>query len=194
MQPQWSAEMRRGLTPSQTVGPYLHIGFDWLSAADLVTPDTPGEHILIEGQLIDTDGVAVPDGLIEIWQADAQGVYAHHEDGRPPTKGFQGFGRCATDADGRFHFSTIKPGRVVGVDGRLQAPHVLVNVFARGLLKQVVTRIYFSGDAHDEDFVLQQVPAARRDTLVAKPDPHRERCFQWQIALGGSNETVFFEI
>ena len=186
--------MRHGLTPSQTVGPYLHIGFDWLSTTQLVSADTPGEHVLIEGQLLDAEAIAVPDGLIEIWQADAQGVYAHAEDGRSQTKGFQGFGRCATDADGRFHFYTIKPGRVVGVDGRLQAPHVLVNVFARGLLKQVVTRIYFSGDAHDEDFVLQQVPAARRDTLIAKHDPHRERCFQWQIALGGSNETVFFEI
>jgi protocatechuate 3,4-dioxygenase alpha subunit len=186
--------MRRGLTPSQTVGPYLHIGFDWLSATDLVTRDTPGEHIQIEGHLIDTDGVAVPDGLIEIWQADAQGVYAHHEDGRPLTKGFQGFGRCATDSEGRFHFSTIKPGRVVGVDGRLQASHILVNVFARGLLKQLVTRLYFFGDSHDEDFVLQQVPAARRDTLIARPDPHRERHFHWQIALGGPTETVFFEI
>ena len=186
--------MRHGLTPSQTVGPYLHIGFGWLSTTQLVSADTPGEHVLIEGQLLDAEGIAVPDGLIEIWQADAQGVYAHPADGRSQTKGFQGFGRCATDTDRRFHFSTVKPGRVIGVNGGLQAPHIVVNVFARGLLKQVVTRIDFSGDAHDEDFVLQQVPAARRDTLIAKPDPHRERCFLWQIALGGSNETVFFEI
>jgi len=186
--------MRHRLTPSQTVGPYMHIGFDWLSTTQLVSADTPGEHVLIEGQLLDAAGIPVPDGLIEIWQADAQGVYAHAEDGRSQTKGFQGFGRCATDVDGRFHFSTIKPGRVIDVNGGLQAPHIMVNVFARGLLKQVVTRIYFSGDAHDEDFVLQQVPEARRDTLIAKPDPHRERCFQFQIALGGSNETVFFEI
>jgi protocatechuate 3,4-dioxygenase alpha subunit len=186
--------MGYGLTPSQTVGPYLHIGFDWLSSTQLVSPDTPGEHVLIEGQLTDAEGNPVPDGLIEIWQADAQGVYAHAEDGRQQTKGFQGFGRCATDADGRFHFSTIKPGRVIDVDGGLQAPHIVVNVFARGLLKQLVTRVYFSGDAHDKDYVLQQVPAARRDTLIAKPDPNRERCFLWQIAMGGSNETVFFEI
>lgn len=186
--------MRYGLTPSQTVGPYLHIGFDWLNSTQLVSPDTPGEHLLIEGQLVDAEGVAVPDGLIEIWQADAQGVYAHSEDGRPQTKGFQGFGRCATDTDGRFHFATIKPGRVIGANGQLQAPHMMVNVFARGLLKQLVTRIYFPGDAHDEDFVLQQVPIARRDTLIAKPDPYREGCVQWQIALGGSSETVFFEI
>ncbi len=186
--------MRYGLTPSQTVGPYLHIGFEWLIATDLVTPDMPGEHILIEGQLVDADGIAVPDGLIEIWQADAQGVYAHGADGRRHASGFQGFGRCATDADGRFHFSTIKPGRVVGVDGRLQAPHILANIFARGLLKQVVTRMYFPDDPHDQDFVLQQVPVARRDTLIAIPDPQRERCFHWPIALGGSNETVFFEI
>lgn len=186
--------MRHGLTPSQTVGPYLHIGFDWLSTTQLVSSDTPGEHVQIEGQLIDAEGAAVPDGLIEIWQADAQGIYAHAEDGRSQTKGFHGFGRCATDAEGRFLFSTIKPGRVIGADGELQAPHILVNVFARGLLKQLATRIYFSGDAHDEDFVLKHVPVARRDTLIAKPDPHRERCFLWQIALGGSKETVFFEI
>jgi len=186
--------MRRGLTPSQTVGPYLHIGFDWLSATELVSPDTPGEHVLIEGQLTDAEGIAVPDGLIEIWQADSQGVYAHAEDGRTQTHGFQGFGRCATDTDGRFHFSTIKPGHVIGPNGVLQAPHIVVNVFARGLLKQLVTRMYFPGDAHHEDFVLQQVPAARRDTLIAKPDSRRERCFLWQIAMGGSNETVFFEI
>lgn len=186
--------MRRGLTPSQTVGPYLHIGFDWLSTTQLVSPDTPGEHVLIEGQLTDAEGNPVPDGLIEIWQADAQGVYAHAEDGRPQAHGFYGFGRCPTDADGRFHFSTIKPGRVIDLNGGRQAPHIVVNVFARGLLRQLVTRMYFPGDGHEEDFALQQVPPARRDTLIAKPDPNRERCFLWQIALGGSNETVFFEI
>lgn len=186
--------MRYPLTPSQTVGPYLHIGFDWLSSTDLASADTPGERIRIEGQLVDAEGVAVPDGLIEIWQADAHGAYAQSEQGHAPKSGFTGFGRCATDAEGRFHFSTIKPGRVLATDGVAQAPHIMVNIFARGLLKQLVTRIYFAGDVHDQDFVLQQVPAARRATLMAQPVPDRPGCFSWQLVLGGDHETVFFEI
>ncbi|MBM3366185.1 MAG: protocatechuate 3,4-dioxygenase subunit alpha [Betaproteobacteria bacterium] len=186
--------MRYGLTPSQTVGPYLHIGFEWLSNTQLASADTPGEPVVIVGQLVDAEGVAVPDGVIEIWQADTQGVYAHAEDRRAPTPGFTGFGRCATDAEGRFAFSTIKPGRVPAVDGGLQAPHMMVNVFARGLLKQLVTRMYFPGDEHGNDFVLNQVPAARRSSLIAKADPDNEQRFLWQIALAGGNETVFFEI
>lgn len=183
-----------GLTPSQTVGPYLHIGFEWLNMTTLAQADTPGETVMISGQLVDAEGIAVPDGVIEIWQADAQGVYAHAEDGRASTPGFSGFGRCATDAEGRFQFFTIKPGRVPAISGGLQAPHIMVNVLARGLLKQLVTRMYFPGDEHRDDFVLKQVPAARRASLIARADPHKQRSVLWQIALGGDNETVFFEI
>ncbi|MFM8462522.1 MAG: protocatechuate 3,4-dioxygenase subunit alpha, partial [Burkholderiaceae bacterium] len=161
--------MRHGLTPSQTVGPYLHIGFDWLATTDLATKDTPGERIRLEGQLVDAEGVAVPDGVIEIWQANAQGNYASAADTVAQDAGFSGFGRCSTDVDGRFHFSTIKPGRVPATEGGWQAPHIAVNIFARGLLKQLVTRIHFPGDANQEDWVLQQVPAARRATLIAQP-------------------------
>jgi len=186
--------MRHGLTPSQTVGPYLHIGFDWLATTDLVTKDTPGERIRLDGQLVDAEGVAVPDSVIEIWQANAQGNYASAADTVAQGEGFSGFGRCSTDVDGRFHFSTIKPGRVLAAAGGWQAPHVAVNIFARGLLKQLVTRIYFLGDAHQEDWVMQQVPAARRATLIAQPIDDQPNTFYWQVALGGSHETVFFEI
>ncbi|MFM8245746.1 MAG: protocatechuate 3,4-dioxygenase subunit alpha, partial [Burkholderiaceae bacterium] len=109
-------------------------------------------------------------------------------------EGFSGFGRCSTDVDGRFHFSTIKPGRVPATEGGWQAPHIAVNVFARGLLKQLVTRIYFPGDANQEDWVLQKVPAARRATLIAQPIDDQPNTFYWQVALGGSHETFFFEI
>jgi protocatechuate 3,4-dioxygenase alpha subunit len=188
--------MAHGLTPSQTVGPYLHIGFDWLNTTELAPSGVEGERIVIEGCLMDAQGATVPDGVIEIWQANAQGVYAHPDDGRSPAAGFHGFGRCATDDEGRFRFATIKPGGVPGRDGHLQAPHVMVNVFARGLLKQLSTRIYFSGDRHDDDVVMQQVPAERRATLIAMPVPDRSGNFVWNIVMGGGgdDETVFFDI
>ncbi len=187
--------MKHGLTPSQTVGPYLHIGFDWLNTTDLAPAGVEGERIVIEGRLFDAQGEIVPDGVIELWQADTHGVYAHPDDARPVTPGFTGFGRCATDAEGRFRFTTIKPGKVPAPDGRIQAPHVMVNVFARGLLRQLVTRIYFAGDQHDDDFVLQQVPSDRRATLIAKPVGAHD-AFEWNIVLGGGSdaETVFFEL
>lgn len=187
--------MKHGLTPSQTVGPYLHIGFDWLNITDLAPAGVDGERIVIEGRLFDANGEIVPDGVIEIWQADAQGIYAHPDDGREATSGFLGFGRCASDAEGRFRFATIKPGRVPGHDGGAQAPHIMVNVFARGLLRQLVTRLYFPGDDHDNDFVMQQVPAHRRATLIAIPGS-AAGMFEWNIVLGGGSdtETVFFDI
>lgn len=188
--------MTHGLTPSQTVGPYLHIGLDWLNTTDLAPPGIEGERVVIKGRLIDAQGEVVPDGVIEIWQADAQGAYAHPDDGRATTKGFHGFGRCATDAEGCFRFATIKPGRVPGIAGSLQAPHIMVNVFARGLLKQLSTRIYFPGDMHDDDFVMQQVPANRRATLIAKRGADESGVLEWDVVLGGGgdNETVFFEL
>ncbi len=190
--------MRFPLTPSQTVGPYLHIGLDWLNTTELAGPGVSGERIVLTGQVLDANGQPVPDGLIEIWQANAHGKYAHPDDARalPSEQGFSGFGRCPTDADGRFRFTTIKPGSVPGADGRPQAPHIMVNVFARGLLKQLSTRIYFFGDNHDTDFVLQQVPAERRATLMARSTATDASVFVRDIVLGGGsdNETVFFDI
>jgi len=179
---------------SQTVGPYLHIGLSWLNTTGIAGPGVKGERVTIQGRLLDGDGVGVNDGLIEIWQANAGGKYAHPEDRqkKPLERGFRGFGRIPTDAKGAFRFSTIKPGRVPGPGGKLQAPHLSVTVFMRGLLKQLSTRIYFPGDAANaQDPVLKLVPAARRATLVARRK--RKGVMQWNIVLQGMDETAFFD-
>lgn len=189
--------MRQPMTPSQTVGPYLHIGLDWLNTTELAVPGVAGQRITLHGQLVDADGVPVPDGLIEIWQANADGRYAHPDDHGVASLDarFTGFGRCPTDAEGRFHFSSIKPGSVPTASGLAQAPHIMVHVFARGLLKQLVTRVYFAGDDQASDLALQQVPAARRHTLIAVPAADQPDAYTWQIVLqGGSKETVFFAL
>lgn len=185
------------MTTSQTVGPYLHIGLTWLITENLVGEGVTGERVMIEGRLLDGDGAPVNDGLVEIWQANASGKYAHPEDkqAKPVEKGFRGFGRSATDDEGMFRFHTIKPGRVPAADGRLQAPHIAVNVFMRGQLKQVVSRIYFPGDKNNaQDPVLALVPAERRDTLIAKPVAGKPGTLEWNIVLQGRDETVFFDL
>jgi len=170
-------------TTSQTVGPYLHIGLTWLIIEDLAPKGVKGERVTIEGRVLDGNGKPVDDAAVEIWQADAQGKYG--------TKKFRGFGRSATDAKGRFRFKTIKPGRVPGPDGKLQAPHIAVNVFMRGQLKQLVTRIYFPDDpANATDPVLALVPAARRATLIAW---RKNKTLEWNVLLQGKGETVFFD-
>ena len=137
--------MRLVASGSQTVGPYLHIGLTWLNTDRIAGPGVKGERVVIQGRLVDGDGVGVSDGLVEIWQANAAGKYPHPEDRQKKAleKGFRGFGRIPTDAKGHFRFSTVKPGRVPGPAGKLQAPHLSVSVFMRGLLKQLSTRIYF---------------------------------------------------
>jgi len=179
---------------SQTVGPYLHIGLTWLNTSRIAGPGVKGERVTIQGRLLDGEGVGVSDGLIEIWQANAAGRYAHPEDRQkaPLDKGFRGFGRIPTDAKGAFKFTTIRPGRVPGPGGKLQAPHLSVTVFMRGLLKQLSTRIYFPGDpAHAQDPLLKLVPAARRATLVARRKA--KGVLEWNIVLQGTDETVFFD-
>jgi len=186
-----------GLTPSQTVGPYLHIGLDWLNTTELAGPDVAGERIIIQGSLLDADRAPIPDGMIEIWQANSHGRYAHPEDTRDLLldKGFLGFGRTPTDASGGFRFSTIKPGRVPAANAQLQAPHIMVSVFARGLLKQLITRIYFADDDHASDPLLKRIPAERRASLIAQPVHGEAGVFEWNILLGGEqNETVFFDL
>jgi protocatechuate 3,4-dioxygenase, alpha subunit len=181
-------------TASQTVGPYLHIGLTWLTIERLAAPDCPGQHIKIEGRVLDGDGQPVPDALLEIWQADSQGRYAHPEDSNQAslTPGFRGFGRLPTDADGRFCFFTIKPGCVADPHGGLQAPHLLVSVFMRGLLKRLVTRVYFPDEPRNaDDKVLQLVPDQRRETLVARR--LGADALEWNIILQGEGETVFFD-
>jgi len=178
---------------SQTVGPYLHIGLTWLNRDRIAGPGVKGERVVVRGRVLDGGGKGVSDALIEIWQANAAGKYAHPEDRQKKTleRGFRGFGRIPTDAQGRFRFSTVKPGRVPGPGGRPQAPHLNVTVFMRGLLKQLSTRIYFPEDpANREDAILKRVPAERRATLIARRKSRG--VLEWNVVLQGRNETVFF--
>lgn len=180
-------------TASQTVGPFLRIGLAPMAITEIAGPDVPGERITINGRVLDGDGAPVNDALIEVWQANAAGRYAHPDDTqeKPLTPGFQGFGRSPTDDDGVFHFTTIKPGATPGPDGLMQAPHLAVTVFMRGLLRQLVTRVYFPGDpANATDPVLQLVPEERRATLIARPAA--DGALEWDIHLQGPDETVFF--
>jgi protocatechuate 3,4-dioxygenase alpha subunit len=173
-------------TTSQTVGPYLHIGLTRMTIEDLAPAGVTGERVAIAGRVIDGDGKPVNDALVEFWQAGADGKYG--------AKGFRGFGRSATDDEGAFRFRTIKPGRVPGPQDKLQAPHIAVNVFMRGLLKQLVTRIYFPGDpANGEDPVLALVPSKRRGTLIARQASGKPGALQWDVILQGRDETVFFD-
>jgi protocatechuate 3,4-dioxygenase alpha subunit len=181
-------------TASQTVGPFFHIGLEKLCIADLAGSAASGEKVSIRGRVLDGDGKPVNDALIEIWQANAHGKYAHPDDvqDKPLESGFRGFGRIATDDNGEFRFVTIKPARVPGPRGTLQAPHLVVVVFMRGLLKHHVTRMYFPGSAgNDEDPVLALVAKERRATLVAQPAG--DGALEWNVVLQGRDETVFFD-
>ncbi len=172
-------------TPSQTVGPFFHIGLTRISRNDLTRGIANAKTIQIDGQVLDGDGKPVIDALIEIWQADGDGNYR---------SGFNGYGRVATNDRGAFSFKTIKPGRVPGVDGQLQAPHIAVNVFMRGLLKHLMTRIYFPEEpSNDEDAILQRVTATRRKTLIARTTMGKRDTLTWNIILQGEHETVFFD-
>jgi protocatechuate 3,4-dioxygenase, alpha subunit len=183
------------LTPFNTVGPFFKLLVrDRPEGTDcLVSDATHGERITISGRLIAGDGAPVDDGLVEIWQADAHGRYHHPED---PDSGdadpaFPGFGRAATGAGGAFSFRTIRPGIVPGPAGERQAPHVLVSIMARGVMSRCWTRMYFEGEPLNEtDPVLQLVPPARRDTLIAR---RRDQGYEFDIVLQGENETVFFD-
>lgn len=179
---------------NQTVGPYLHIGLNWLVTRNIAGAGVKGERFTIQGRLLDGDGVGVSDGLVEIWQANSHGKYAHPDDEqkKPLERGFRGFGRIPTDPKGGFRFTTIKPGRVPGPGGRPQAPHLVVSVFMRGMLKHLATRIYFPDEpANAEDPLLKLVPTSRRGTLVARKTG--KSALEWNIILQGKNETVFFD-
>jgi protocatechuate 3,4-dioxygenase alpha subunit len=203
--------MRLQATTSQTVGPYFQIGLARFYIDDLTGPGVSGEIVEIEGRVFDGDGEAVPDGVIEIWQADAEGKYPHseysteleniqsnggeakeHAEAHRAQDAFRGFGRVPTQADGSFRFKTIRPGRVPAPDGTLQAPHIAVSVFTRGLLRRLVTRIYFPDEpSNAEDFALKLVEAERRQTLIAKKNG--ENRLEWNVVLQGTYETVFFD-
>lgn len=181
------------ITPSQTVGPFFH---DALLAEDqthLVHEDHPGA-IRLRGTVYDGEGRPVPDAMLELWQADPEGRYCDPE---APPDGFTGFGRSGTGADGSFEFVTVKPGRVPGPEGAEQAPHILVSAFARGLLKRLVTRIYFPDEqeANAADPVLSEVDEKLRSTLIARPESGGLRFdVRLQDGPAGEPETVFFDV
>jgi len=184
-------------TTSQTVGPYFKIGLRWLNRDNLVGEGVSGERVTMQGRVFDGDGVPVPDAILEIWQANAHGKYAHPEDtqDKPLEPGFKGYGRVAVSDEGLFRFATIKPGPVPGPDGNEQAPHLVVSVFMRGVLRRLVTRIYFPDEPRNAaDVILNLVEPARRSTLVAKKTAGGPGTLEWNVVLQGPDETVFFDL
>jgi protocatechuate 3,4-dioxygenase, alpha subunit len=183
-----------GVSPFQTVGPYFNIFLRSRAPLAMVTPDTRGERISIEGVLYDGAGAPIPDGLVEIWQADAEGRYAHPDDPRSASADstFYGYGWRHTGGGGEFRFETIKPGVVAGPNERPQAPHILVSVMGRGILFRFITRLYFEDEAANAgDQVLQLVPEARRHTVIARRVAAGR--YRFDIRIQGDNETVFFD-
>jgi protocatechuate 3,4-dioxygenase alpha subunit len=184
-------------TPSQTVGPFFHFALARDAAlGTMAGPGASGERIRLRIAVFDGDAAPVPDALIELWQADADGKYLRPADPAAPVRpAFSGFGRLPTGADGSCQFETIRPGRVRDEGGRLQAPHINVCLFSRGLLRQIYTRVYFEGDRDlDDDAVLAFVPPDRRHTLLATPMPGAGDTWLFEIRLQGDRETVFFDL
>jgi protocatechuate 3,4-dioxygenase alpha subunit len=185
------------VTPSQTVGPYFAMRLPWPDGPYVVSPDEPGA-ITIFGRMYDGAGNVIPDGLVETWQADPDGRFAHPDDPRGPVPNgyheFRAFGRCETAPDGSFKIVTLKPGPLPAPDGGTEAPHLDVSVFARGMLDRCVTRLYFPDEkaANAADPVLASVPADRRATLIAKTVEDGQ--LRWDIHLQGDQETVFFDV
>jgi len=192
--------MTDGITPSQTVGPFFAYcltpkDYDVreIFSPDVAGPDAQGARIRIEGRVVDGAGEGVADAMLEIWQADAEGRYAHPADaGARRNAGFTGFGRAPTEPDGGFAFTTVKPGATPGPGGTSQAPHVSLTVFSRGVLTHLRTRIYFDDEPGNAgDPVLALVPADRRGTLVARSTA--PGVYHFDVRLQGEGETVFFE-
>ena len=188
--------MTSGATPSQTIGPFFGFALSIEGGERLVPADHP-DAVRLEGRVLDAAAEPVSDALVEIWQANRAGRYAHPEDTReevPLEPGFTGFGRAPTDDEGRFAFVTVKPGRVPAADRVEQAPHIDVSVFARGLLNRLVTRVYFPDEeaANAADPVLGAIePPDRRATLIAREEG---RALRFDIHLQGEHETVFFAV
>lgn len=183
-----------GCTPSQTIGPFLSMVLPWPDGPDVVPEGTPGA-VRIVGRLTDGAGAPVPDGLVETWQADPAGRFAHPDDPRGPVEpGFRGFGRCPTDADGEFWVRTVKPGPLPAGGDALEAPHVDVSVFARGLLNRLVTRLYFPDEeaANAADPLLATLDEEERSRLVARAEP--DGTLRFDIRLQGEGETPFFRL
>ncbi len=193
---------RLGLTPSQTVGPFLKIGLDWGEEGRFAVPNGTPQAFWIVGQVLDGDGEPMPDALVEIWQADPDGRFDHPDDprGAVPSSlpGFTGFARSTTwNETTTYAVHTVRPGPLPAgdlddPDSPVEAPHIDVTVLARGMLDRVVTRIYFPDEPlNATDPVLASVPAERRETLLARPDGDG---YRFDIKLQGAGETVFFEV
>jgi protocatechuate 3,4-dioxygenase alpha subunit len=184
-------------TSSQTVGPFFHLGMVYLESDNFAAEGIPGDRVTIRGKVLDGDGAPVPDAVLEVWQADSAGRYpSEFSSQNSSAPRFLGFGRIETDDKGEFKFTTIKPGRVPSPDGSLQAPHIVVTLFSRGLLKPLRTRIYFPDESSNaEDAVLKLVPPERRPTLMATRSGERgaENLLDWNIVMQGDGETVFFD-
>ena len=183
-------------TTSHTVGPFFAVGLDRLNRSDLAAAGVAGERLTVEGSVRDGDGKPVPDALLELWQANSHGKYAHPEDTqeKPIDPTFQGFGRIPTDEHGRFRFTTLKPGAVAGPGESLQAPHIVVSLFMRGLMRRLVTRIYFPEEPGNAgDFALSLVAPERRGTLIARRSDKAAGTLEWNVILQGPDETVFFD-
>ena len=196
-------------TPSQTAGPYVHIGlapgaagFDIYEkelGGDIAGPNAKGERIRVEGLVVDGVGSPIKDVLLEAWQANADGVYAHPEDGRPVEDGFRGWGRVITDfGTGEWGFNTVKPGSVMGRSGKLMAPHINLWIVARGINIGLHTRIYFEdeAEANAADPVINLIEwERRRGTLIAKRgERDGKTVYRFDVKIQGQNETVFFDV
>lgn len=196
-------------TPSQTAGPYVHIGLAPSSAGfegydvelgrEIAGPKAKGERIRVEGVIIDGAGAPIKDAIIEIWQANSEGVYAHPESGGEGEKGkeedgFRGFGRAICDfATGEWGFDTIKPGPVRGREGTAQSPHINLWIVARGINLGLYTRLYFEDEDNQNDPVLNMIEwERRRASLIAKRSG--SGTYRFDIRLGTEDETVFFDI
>ena len=196
-------------TPSQTAGPYLHIGLAPGAAGcglaarapggDIAGPDAAGERIRVEGVVTDGTGAPVRDALLEVWQANARGVYAHPDHPGTVEEGFRGWGRAVADLDtGTWGFDTVKPGPVTGPDGRVMAPHITLWIVARGINLGLATRLYFSdeAEANAADPVLALIEGERRRrTLIAeRREGDGGPTYRFDIRLQGADETVFLDI
>lgn len=193
-------------TPSQTAGPYVHIGlapgaagfsiFDRELGWDIAGPDAPGQRIRVEGRVLDGTGAPVRDVLIEVWQADAQGIYPHPEDPRfaEASPGFRGWGRVISDFEtGEWAFETVKPGAAAGRGNRPMAPHLTLWIVARGINIGLHTRMYFEDEDNDSDPVLALIEQPhRRQTLIARRQ--EAGLYRFDIRLQGDGETVFLDI
>ena len=196
-------------TPSQTAGPYVHIGLAPGAAGfdiyreelghDIAGPNAKGERIRVEGLVMDGTGSPIKDVLLEAWQANSDGVYAHPEHPGEVEDGFRGWGRVITDFDtGEWGFDTIKPGPVMGRNGRMMAPHINLWLVARGINIGLNTRIYFSDEdaANAADPVINLVEwERRRQTLIARrSEADGKIVYRFDVQIQGENETVFFDI